>query len=348
MDEKRREFLGKAGLLLVSSQTAFGYQANSTVDLGLVGCGSRGNWITPLFQEFTGARLVAVADVVKDKLDATRDKFKVDVGRAYYGPQAYGELASSKLDAVVIETPPYYHPEQAMAAVDAGKHVYLAKPAAVDVPGCKTVEAAGRKARGNVSFLVDFQTRAQPVFQELAQRTHRGDIGKIAFVEALYYAGRPWNGTADPSDPGRMRMSAFYMDKVLGGDIIVEQNIHTLDVVNWLLNGRPVKAFGTGGRTDWKGTKWEFGDALDHFLVRKRCKSAVFVQPTDLFVQRHCGAVLRHQGLRRRALWRVGAHRRRERLEGQRQRRHLPAGRDQQCQGVRRERQDRQASEQYG
>lgn len=117
MEEKRREFLGKAGLLIVSSQTAFGYQANSTVELGLVGCGSRGNWITPLFQEFTGARLVAVADVVRAKLDATRDKFKVDAGRTYYGPQAYAELAASNLDAVVIETPPYYHPEQAMAAV---------------------------------------------------------------------------------------------------------------------------------------------------------------------------------------------------------------------------------------
>jgi predicted dehydrogenase len=279
MDEKRREFLGQAaGLLIVSSQTAFGYQANSTVELGLVGCGGRGNWITPLFQEYTGARLVAVADVVKAKLDTTREKFKVDAGRAYYGPKAYAELAASKLDAVVIETPPYYHPEQAMAAVDAGKHVYLAKPVAVDVPGCNTIAAAGKKARGKVSFLVDFQTRAMPVFQELAQRTHRGDIGKIAFVEALYYAGRPWNGTPDPSDTGKMRMAAFYMDKVLGGDIIVEQNIHTLDLVNYLLQGRPVKAFGTGGRTDWKGTKWESGDAWDHFLV-------TFWYPNDVQVQ---------------------------------------------------------------
>jgi predicted dehydrogenase len=68
------------------------------------------------------------------------------------------------------------------------------------------------------------------------------------------------------------------MDKVLGGDIIVEQNIHTLDVVNWLLNGRPVKAFGTGGRTDWKGTKWEFGDAFDHFLVTFWYENDVKVQ----------------------------------------------------------------------
>lgn len=267
----RRDFLGQtaaaAGLLLVRPETAFSYQANSTVELGLVGCGSRGNWITPLFQEFTGARVAAVADVVRANLDKTREKFKVDASRAYYGPQAYAELAASNLDAVVIETPPYYHPEHAMAAVDAGKHVYLAKPVAVDVPGCKSIEAAGRKARGKKSFFVDFQTRAQPVFQEAAMRAHRGDIGAIAFVEAVYYAGRPWNGTPDPADQDKTRLMTFYMDKVLGGDIIVEQNIHTLDVVNWMLEGHPTKAYGVGGRADWKGTKWEIGDAYDHFLV---------------------------------------------------------------------------------
>jgi myo-inositol 2-dehydrogenase / D-chiro-inositol 1-dehydrogenase len=278
----RRDFLGQtaaaAGLLLVRPQTAFSYQANSTVELGLVGCGSRGNWITPLFQEFTGARVAAVADVVKANLETTRAKFKVDTARAYYGPHAFAELAASKVDAVVIETPPYYHPEHAMAAVDAGKHVYLAKPVAVDVPGCNTIEAAGRKALGKTSFFVDFQTRAQPVFQEAAARAHRGDIGRIVSVEAVYFAGRPWNGLPDPVDHEKTRLMTFYMDKVLGGDIIVEQNIHTLDVVNWFVGGHPVKAFGTGGRTDWKGTKWDVGDAFDHFLV-------TFWYPNDTQVQ---------------------------------------------------------------
>lgn len=282
-DENRRAFLGQtataAGLLIVSSETAFGYQANSTVEFGLLGCGSRGNWITPLFQEFTGARVVALADVVRKNLDATREKFKVAEARSYYGPKAYQEMAASNVDAVVIETPPYYHPEQAMAAVEAGKHVYLAKPVAVDPPGCRTIEAAGNKARGKRSFFVDFQTRAQPVFQECAQRAHRGDIGKIAFVEAIYFAGRPWNGVLDPAaDAGKTRLMTFYMDKVLGGDIIVEQNIHTLDVVNWFLNGHPIQAFGTGGRTDWRGTKWDPGDAWDHFLV-------TFWYPNDVQVQ---------------------------------------------------------------
>src|ERR1051325_9323115 len=110
----RRDFLKNAaagGPPVVKPDTAFGSQANSTVEVGLVGCGGRGNWIGPFFPEFTGARIVAVADVVKEHLDTTREKFKVDAGRTYYGPDAYRELASSRLDAVVIETPPYFHPD---------------------------------------------------------------------------------------------------------------------------------------------------------------------------------------------------------------------------------------------
>ncbi len=268
---KRRAFLGMSaasGLLLLKPETVFGSQANSTVEVGILGCGSRGNWIGPFFPEHTGARIVAVADVIRGNLDATRVSFKVDPSRAYYGPDAYRELAGSKLDAVIIETPPYYHPEHAMAAVEAGKHVYLAKPVAVDVPGCRSILAAGKKAEGKVSFLVDFQTRAQPVFQEAAQRVHRGDIGKAVMAQVFYYAGRVIPDRTKPGmDPELARMSNIYMDRVLGGDIIVEQNIHVIDVANWFLQSHPTKAFGTGGRTDWTGTQYNCGDAWDHFLV---------------------------------------------------------------------------------
>ena len=68
-------------------------------------------------------------------------------------------------------------------------------------------------------------------------------------------------------DPGEGRILNFYMDRVLGGDIIVEQNIHVIDVTNWLLNGHPLKAHGVGGRSDWSGTKYDAGDAYDHFAV---------------------------------------------------------------------------------
>lgn len=271
-DKARRAFLktGAAGMLILKPETVFGSQANSTVEVGIVGCGGRGNWIGPFFPEFTGARIVALADVIQEHLDNTREKFKVEAQRAYYGPEAYKELANSKLDAVIIETPPYYHPDHARAAVDAGKHVYLAKPVAVDVPGCKSILASGKKAQDKkLSYWVDFQTRAMPVYQEAAERVHRGDIGKPAFAQIYYYAGRPSPDKSKPGmEPGQARVLNFYMDKVLGGDIIVEQNIHVIDVGNWLLQAHPLKAAGAGGRADWSGTKYATNnDAWDHFVV---------------------------------------------------------------------------------
>ncbi len=275
----RRRFLKSAagGILIMSAKTALGSQANSAVEVGLIGCGGRGNWIAPFFPEFTGARVVAAADVIKAHLDATTEKLGVASGRAYYGPEAYKELANSDLDAVVIETPTYFHPEQARAAVEAGKHVFCAKPVAVDVPGCKSILGSAKIAENrNNSFWIDFQTRAMPYYQEAARRVHRGDIGKPTLAQVYYHANRPSKDKSQPGmDPGQARLLNFYLDRALGGDIIVEQNIHVIDVANWLLDGHPVKAFGTGGRSDWSGTDYDAGDAWDHFLVTYWYKDGV-------------------------------------------------------------------------
>ncbi|MBL8217069.1 MAG: Gfo/Idh/MocA family oxidoreductase [Bryobacterales bacterium] len=268
---ERREFLKAAGsgVLAMAPQTVFGSQANSAVEVGLVGCGGRGNWIASFFPEHAGAHVVALADVQRANLESTAARLKVDRARTYHGPDAFRRMAESKLDAVIIETPTLYHPEIAMAAVNAGKHVFLAKPVAVDVPGCRTVLAAGARAmEKRLTFWVDFQTRVRDVYQEAARRVHRGDVGKPAFVQVFYYAGRPWKdkGTAG-MDPGQRKMLNWFGDRALSGDIIVEQNIHVIDVANWLLQAHPVKAHGTGGRADWSGTANDYGDAWDHFAV---------------------------------------------------------------------------------
>jgi hypothetical protein len=83
MKAPRRSFLQAAGgVLLLKPQTVFGSQANSRVEVGLVGCGGRGNWIAPFFPDHADAHVVAVADVIKSRLDATRQELKVDPGRA--------------------------------------------------------------------------------------------------------------------------------------------------------------------------------------------------------------------------------------------------------------------------
>ena len=263
----RRGFLessaAAAGVLLLKPETVFGTQANSAVEVGIIGPGGRGNWIGGFFVEKAGARVVALADAFHDRLETARAKFSVDPTRCYRGLEAYRELVASKLDAVVLETPPYFRPEQAAAAVAAGKHVFLAKPVAVDVPGCRSILESGERAQGNVSFLVDFQTRAQPVFQEAAARVHRGDIG-APVVGHVYYHGSGGDPVPRPGwarDEARLRL--WPRDRVLSGDIIVEQNIHAIDMGNWYLQGHPVKATGSGGRR----VRMKYGDCWDYFVV---------------------------------------------------------------------------------
>jgi myo-inositol 2-dehydrogenase/D-chiro-inositol 1-dehydrogenase len=258
---KRRELV-QTGLLILSSKTAFGSQANSTIELGLVGCGSRGNYVSDLFIEHTGARITALADAFAAPLEKAQAKYKVGAARAFRGLDAYQQLAAARVDAVVIQSPPYFHPEHAAAAVAGKKHVYLAKPVATDVPGCKSILESGKKAAGQVSYLVDFQTRAQPAFQEAAARIHRGEIGFPVLGHIYYHAGRtPYHDTTG-MNPADAELRNWLHTRRLSGDIIVEQNIHVVDVANWYLQGHPERAFGTCGQIARK-----LGDVSDHFLV---------------------------------------------------------------------------------
>ena len=146
----RREFLTTAAAigapLLVSPRVARGSDASSRLTLGFIGTGGRGAWIADLFQRHGGYEIRAAADYFQDRVDEFGGKFHVAAERRYTGLSGYRRILESEVDAVVIESPPFFHPRQAADAVEAGKHVYLAKPAAVDVPGCRTVEDSGRKA----------------------------------------------------------------------------------------------------------------------------------------------------------------------------------------------------------
>jgi predicted dehydrogenase len=258
----RRTFIGTAGLLLVKPATAFGSQANSAVELGIVGAGGRGNWIGGHFKEHTLCHIAAFADPFADRLETAGKKFGPAV-RLYRGIDGYKELLASAVDAVAIESPPYFHPEQVAAAVAAGKHVFIAKPLAVDVPGCRSILESAAKARGKLSILADFQTRARPAFQEAARRVHGGDIGTPAMGHVFYHAGRLTPQGKPGMPPAEMRLRNWVFDKALSGDIIVEQNIHVIDVANWYLKGHPVHAAGAGGRK----VRTDTGDCWDHFVV---------------------------------------------------------------------------------
>jgi len=275
----RRDFLrsaaaATAGITVVQAKSVAGSEANSKVELGIIGAGGRGAWFGRLCHEHAAVKVVALADAFDDRLKAGRNALRVNPSRCYKGLDGYKELLASKLDAVSITSPPYFHPDQVMDSIEAGKHVIVAKPVAVDVPGCNTIIEAGERAKGKkLSLLVDFQTRSTPLYLEAVKRVHAGDIGKCVLGQVYYHGGRLGH-QADPkdkSDAARLRNWVF--DIALSGDIIVEQNVHVLDVANWLLQSHPTKAYGTGGRK----VRTDVGDCWDHFVV-------TFWYPNDVLV----------------------------------------------------------------
>jgi len=207
---------------------------------------------------------VAAADFFKDRVDNFGEKLNVKESSRYTGLACHKRLLEQKdVDAVAIISPPYFHPEQARESVDSGRSVYIAKPLAVDVPGCKSIAQSGEKAtQKKLCFLVDFQTRVDPFYCEAIKRVHSGAIGELTFGESSYHCGRLGaQATPDGSQEARIRNWVF--DKVLSGDIITEQNIHTLDVMSWIMNEPPIHAFGTGGRK----VRVDVGDCWDHFAL---------------------------------------------------------------------------------
>jgi myo-inositol 2-dehydrogenase / D-chiro-inositol 1-dehydrogenase len=275
----RRKFLeiaaATAGAMLVKPALVRGTAANSAVRVGLLGCGGRGTEDASNLVDTGGARVVALADLFQDQLTASRAHFdQIQQGKGYsalnasqlfVGPKAYEQIASSKeVDAIVVATPPYYHPQHLEAVVAAGKHVYLEKPVAVDVPGALRVIELGKRAEGKLSLDVGFQIRDCPPFVELVRRIHDGALGKIICGEAHYLTGYidrpPW----PDASPAERRLRNWVYDRALSGDIIVEQNIHVIDICNWILQAHPLMASATGGRM---GRPPADGDAYGNYHV---------------------------------------------------------------------------------
>ena len=263
----RRRLLRAAAVpafLYLKPQTVFGYQANSAIEIGMVGCGGRGVYIGNFFLEDPNVRIVAVADPIASQMDALTAELKLGAPRKYAGLNGYRELANSRLDAVVLESPPYFHPEQAAATVDAEKHLFLAKPIAVDVPGCLSIIETGKRARGKLSTWIDFQTRMRPLYQEAVRRLRAGDIGAPVFAAVGYHnSPQPFHAVASDT-PFEKRLRNWNLDRTLAGEIIVEQDIHMIDVANWFLDAHPLEAL---GRMGLAGSERQ-GDCADFFSVQ--------------------------------------------------------------------------------
>ena len=282
----RRKFLAgsaaASGLMFLKPKTVFGYEANSAVRYALLGCGSRGTSVATSFAKNTSARVVALADLFPDQLEKGKAHFdEVNQSLGYAGPElqfrgykAYEELAASPhVDAVQISTPPYFHVQHLEAMVHGGKHAYCEKPVGIDIEQTKQALEIAKHVDGKVSVDVGFQIRSAPPFVEIVRRIHNGDLGKIASATAWYNAPPAVEHDYPSASADEQRIRNWLWYRNLSGDILLEQNIHVIDICNWALQGHPVKALATGGRS----VITHAGDTWDNYQV-------IFTYPEDVHV----------------------------------------------------------------
>ena len=231
-------------------------------------------------------QIVALADLFPDRVDEARKLLKETRGqdiaesRCFTGFDAYQKLLDSGVDVVLHATPPHFRPMHMAAVIDARKHLFMEKPVSVDVPGAKMVmQTAERASSLGLSIMTGTQLRRDLPRIEVYKRVRDGAIGDIRAVRAIRNQGALWYRVPQP---GWSDMEYMIRDWVnwawLSGDIIVEQHIHHLDAMLWVLGKTPAKAVGmgahvrrpTGDQYDFFSIDYEYADGVHmHSTIRQ-------------------------------------------------------------------------------
>ena len=196
-------------------------RAVKKLKVGIIGCGRISVMHLVSIQALQNAELVCVCDNKKDRADETAQKYGV---KAYYDYEQM--LASEKLDAVHICLPHYLHSKVAVSAFEKGINVLTEKPMDIDLASAeKAVQTAKEKG---LLYGVIMQCRYNNSAQLVKSVVESGKLGKIISARSTltwtrpdeYYKESDWKGTWDKE----------------GGGVVIDQAIHSIDLVNWVVN----------------------------------------------------------------------------------------------------------------
>jgi predicted dehydrogenase len=248
-----------------------------TIRIGVIGCGGRGTGAAiDAVNSAPGVEILALFDPFQDRIDKSlktlREKVpaavKVTPETCFTGLDGYKKLLAIKaINYIVTAAPPGFRPIHLKAAIEAGKHVFMEKPVAVDPLGVRSVIASSElAAKKGLAIVAGTQRRHQASYIELMKRVHDGAIGEIVGAQCYWNQGELWviKQTPEMSDMEWQCRNWLYFSWT-SGDHIVEQHVHNIDVVNWAFGATPVKVMGMGGRQ--VRTAPEYGNIFDHFAV---------------------------------------------------------------------------------
>jgi predicted dehydrogenase len=300
----RRKFIkktaqGGTAALLVSNGMLFGRNPDR-IRVGLIGCGGRGTGagIIDCAESTPGVELVAMGDLFEDHAKAApgrikenlqkrglsvKDIYKVTPDTTFVGFDAYQKVIDSDVDMVILTSPPFFRPKHLRAAVEAGKHVFMEKPVAVDPVGIRSViDSADMAREKGLAIVAGTQSRRMLSYRETIDRIHNGDIGDITGGQVVRAGGamRDWRTEEEIREPGMSEMEYHIRRWLfwtwLSGDFITEMHVHNLDIMNWILGSHPTQCMGIGGRQ--VRTEEKYGNVFDHFAVE-------YLYPDDVRIE---------------------------------------------------------------
>ena len=237
---------------------------------GLVGCGNRGTGAALNFLSAgNDLELIALADVFEDKVwdcHSKLEKQKVQLPKTncFWGFDAYKYLLETDLDVVILATPPHFRPLHFDAAIQAKKHVFMEKPAAVDPVGARQIISTSRKAENmGLTVMTGTQRRHQRDYLETYRQVAMGAIGEITSAKAWWLQTHVWFRTREEDWSDMEYMLRNWNNFCwLSGDHFLDTHVHNIDVINWFAGKQPVHAIGGGARH-----RRLTGDQYDFFSV---------------------------------------------------------------------------------
>lgn len=254
----------------IAASLVKGTAQNSALRVGVLGTGNRGTFVASMLAKNTPGKVVALCDIFPEKMEAAKKEIGTPDARTYTDFQ---KMLASDIDAILIATPVFLHADHFEAALAAGKHIYIEKPASIDVAGCKRIMQAADRADRKINISFGFQRRYSELYLKAKKLADSGAIGPIHLGFARFIKS---DGVVDlskqktPPATEREKIVQWGEWKALSGDLIVENNIHSIDVLNWFLGGRPLSAIGAGGSTTPRK-----GDMRDHNFVAFEYKNGV-------------------------------------------------------------------------
>ncbi len=290
----RRDFLKTSSMAAVSmaalagsmsSTGALFAQGGGRIRVGVIGCGGRGTGAAINCAAASPDIVIAsLGDLFPDRLEGSLKTLRerLPAGRVVVTPEtcftgfdAFRKVLKTDVDLVILATPPFFRSGHLAAAVEAGKHVFMEKPVAVDPAGVRSVIASSEAAAAKgLCIVAGTQRRHQAHYQEVMKRVTAGDLGEIIGGQCYWNQGGLWLETSAQNWADRIikkwsdmewQIRNWLFSVWCSGDHIVEQHVHNIDVINWAMGGHPVKCTGMGGRA--ARTDPMFGNVFDHFAV---------------------------------------------------------------------------------